>query len=133
MQIPMSAARSSRSNTYKISSSVDINSLDIKNFRQQVLKLDKAQQMADFLNSLGDVNHLRVLSLLAKRDLCLKDLAKILEMTESLVSKELEILKALKLVSHSKRGDKIYYRLFNRHVLDLYKSAKEYLEAINLD
>ena len=132
MQIPMSAAKSSNSPTYKVSSSVDISSLDIDNFRQQVLKLDKARQMVDFLHSLGDVNHLRVLSLLAKRDLCVCDLANILEMTESVVSEELETLRALKLVSYSKRGDKVYYRLLNRHVLDLYKSAIEHLEETNL-
>lgn len=133
MQIPLSAAKSSHSPTYKVSSSVDINPLDIENFRQQALQLDKAEQMVEFLNSLADVSHLRVLSLLTKRDLCLEDLARILEIKESAVLEELDTLRSLKLVSYSQRGNKVYYRLLNRHVLDLYKSTIEYLEETNIE
>lgn len=66
---------------------VNLDSLD--NLRQEALDLNKARQMAEFFRSLGDGNCLRILSLLAKRDLCVCDLASLVEMSESAVSHQL--------------------------------------------
>jgi len=94
----------------------------------KALDLNKAQQMADFFRLLGDGNRLRIISLLAKRDLCVCDLAHLLMMSESAVSHQLRTLRSLRLVSYSKRGRKVYYRLLDHHVLELYQSVAEHLE-----
>ena len=104
----------------------DSNSLD--SLRQEALDFNKAQQMAEFFRMLGDANRLRILSLLAERDLCVCDLASLLEMSESAVSHQLRTLRALRLVSYSKRGRKVYYRLLDHHVLELYQSVAEHLD-----
>ena len=106
--------------------SVDLDSLD--SLRQEAIDLAKAQQMAEFFRLLGDGNRLRILSLLAKRDLCVCDLATVLEMSESAVSHQLRTLRSLRLVSYSKRGRKVYYRLLDHHVLELYRSVAEHLD-----
>ena len=97
--------------------SVDVDNLDL---RQKALALGKAQEMAEFFRLLGDANRLRIISLLAKKDLCVCDLATLLEMSESAVSHQLRTLRSLRLVSYTKRGRKVYYRLLDRHVLELY-------------
>ena len=84
--------------------------------------------MADFFRLLGDANRLRILSLLAKQDLCVCDLATLLEMSESAVSHQLRTLRSLRLVSYNKRGRKVYYRLLDHHVLKLYQSVAEHLD-----
>ena len=48
----------------------------------QGLELEKAQKMAEFFSLLGDANRLRILSLLAKQELCVCDLADDLGMSE---------------------------------------------------
>lgn len=106
--------------------SVDVNTWE--NLRQEALDLSKAQQMADFFRLLGDANRLRILSLLAKQDLCVCDLATLLEMSESAVSHQLRTLRSLRLVSYNKRGRKVYYRLLDHHVLKLYQSVAEHLD-----
>ena len=87
--------------------------------RQEALARNKAQEMAEFFRLLGDANRLRIISLLAKRDLCVCDLATLLEISESAVSHQLRTLRSLRLVSYTKRGRKVYYRLLDRHVLEL--------------
>ena len=129
MQTPISAVKSTQSPIYKVSNSIDLN-LNIEDFRQQVLDPDKARSMAEFFCLLSDANNLQILSLLAKRDLCVNDLVNILETNESDTIAQLETLRTLGLVDLSKRGGKIYYRLSNRHVLNLYKSAVEHLNKI---
>jgi len=100
----------------------------IDTFKGQILSSDKAQKMAEFFSLLGDTNRLRILSVLAKQELCVCDLAATLDMTESAVSHQLRTLKAMRLVSYQKRGRKVFYRLLDHHVLELYSSVAEHLD-----
>ncbi len=95
--------------------------------RAKVLDIVTAQQMAEFFRLLGDSNRLRILSLLAQQELCVCDLASTLDMSESAVSHQLRTLRSLRLVSYKKQGRKVYYRLLDHHVLDLYRSVAEHL------
>jgi ArsR family transcriptional regulator, lead/cadmium/zinc/bismuth-responsive transcriptional repressor len=94
----------------------------------QVLDVEKAQRMAEFFSLLGDTNRLRILSILAKQELCVCDLAMVLNMSESAVSHQLRTLRSLRLVGYHKIGRKVYYRLLDHHVFDLYNSVAEHLD-----
>ena len=98
----------------------------------EALDLNKAQQMAEFFRLLGDGNRLRILSLLAQQDLCVCDLAQLLSMSESAVSHQLRTLRSLRLVAYNKRGRKVYYRLLDHHVLELYRSVAEHLDELDV-
>jgi len=105
--------------------------LEVPNYlRSDALEIDKAQKMAEFFRLLGDANRLRILSLLAQNDLCVCDLAATLEMSESAVSHQLRTLRSLRLVSYQKQGRKVFYRLLDHHVLDLYQSVAEHLDEV---
>ena len=99
----------------------------IETYKDQTLDVEKAQRMAEFFSILGDSNRLRILSILAQQELCVCDLAATLNMTESAVSHQLRTLKVMRLVAYQKRGRKVYYRLLDHHVLDLYHSVVEHL------
>lgn len=108
--------------------------LDIDNVHQlqtEILSTEKSQRMAEFFSLLGDANRLRILSVLALKELCVCDLAGALEMSESAVSHQLRALRALRLVSYRKRGRKVFYSLQDNHVLDLYRSVAEHLDEAN--
>jgi len=105
-----------------------IDSEFIDTFKGQILSSEKAQRMAEFFSLLGDTNRLRILSVLAKHELCVCDLAATLEMTESAVSHQLRTLKAMRLVAYQKRGRKVFYRLLDHHVLELYSAVGDHLD-----
>ncbi len=94
----------------------------------QVLNTAKAQRMAEFFSLLGDANRLRLLSVLAKQELCVCDLAEALRMSESAVSHQLRALRAMRLVSYRKVGRQVFYSLLDRHVLELYQAVAEHLD-----
>jgi DNA-binding transcriptional ArsR family regulator len=96
----------------------------------KLLNCDRAQRMAEFLSYLGDPNRLRILSALAQQELCVCDLARILNMSESAVSHQLRTLKSIKLVTYQKRGRKVFYRLLDSHVLELYQSVAAHLDEL---
>lgn len=121
----MSSAKSQNIPTCSTKHSTDIRTDSIN---REALTLSKAQRMAEFFRLLGDPNRLRILSLLAKEDLCVCDLATLLEMSESAVSHQLRTLRSLRLVSYQKRGRKVFYSLLDHHVLELYQSVAEHLD-----
>lgn len=94
----------------------------------QLLDPLKAQRMAEFFSLLGDANRLRILSLLAERELCVKDLAVAVDMSESAVSHQLRTLKSIRLVSYRKQGRHVFYRLQDQHVFSLYQAVAEHLD-----
>ncbi len=96
--------------------------------QDEILDNEKAQRMAEFFSMLGDSNRLRIISILAKQELCVCDIAATLDMSESAVSHQLRTLRAIRLVRYQKRGRKVFYHLLDRHVLDLYTSVAEHLD-----
>ncbi len=128
MKVPKSVVKSSFSETDLISCSPHgVESGLIETYQHKTLDIDKAQRMAEFFSLLGDSNRLRILSILAQQELCVCDLAATLNMSESAVSHQLRTLKVMRLVAYQKRGRKVYYRLLDHHVLDLYYSVLEHL------
>ncbi|PSB03053.1 ArsR/SmtB family transcription factor [Merismopedia glauca] len=94
----------------------------------QILSLEKAQRMGEFFSLLADPNRLRILSILAIKELCVCDLAAALAMSESAVSHQLRSLRAMRLVKYQKQGRNVFYRLQDHHVLELYHSVAEHLD-----
>jgi ArsR family transcriptional regulator, lead/cadmium/zinc/bismuth-responsive transcriptional repressor len=94
----------------------------------KILAMEKAQKMAEFFALLGDANRLRILSILATQEVCVGDLATLLEMSESAVSHQLRSLKAARLVSYRRQGRHVYYALHDHHILALYQTVAEHLE-----
>jgi DNA-binding transcriptional ArsR family regulator len=105
---------------------VDINS--VRTLHRDILSVEKAQRMAEFFALLGDANRLRILSALAKQELCVCDLAAVVKMSESAVSHQLRALRALRLVSYRKQGRNVFYYLKDSHVLNLYREVAEHLD-----
>jgi ArsR family transcriptional regulator, lead/cadmium/zinc/bismuth-responsive transcriptional repressor len=98
----------------------------------EILTVEKAQRMSEFLGFLADTNRLRILSLLANQEMCVGDLAIALEMNESAVSHQLRTLRAIRLVSFRKQGRHVFYRLQDHHVLDFYEAIVEHLDEATM-
>ncbi|WP_416674427.1 ArsR/SmtB family transcription factor [Egbenema bharatensis] len=118
--------RSEQSPNCEVQHPVDINS--VRQLHGEILSVNKAQRMAEFFSLLGDANRLRILSALAKQELCVCDLAAVVRMSESAVSHQLRALRALRLVSYRKQGRNVFYYLKDSHVLNLYREVAEHLD-----
>src|SRR5712692_2492400 len=85
-----------------------------------LIKRNLAQQkalhtLADMLSAVGNPQRLNILYLLhAHREMCVCDLAEVLEITDSAVSQHLRRLKDKKLVVPRRKGQTIFYSLVER-------------------
>ncbi|MEJ1933854.1 metalloregulator ArsR/SmtB family transcription factor [Nostoc sp. NIES-2111] len=101
---------------------------NVRSIQTQILSPDKAQQMAEIFGILADPNRLRLISALFSSELCVCDLAALTKMTESAVSHQLRLLKAMRLVSYRREGKNVYYSLADHHIINLYSSLSEHLD-----
>ena len=76
-------------------------------------------EMAETFKLLGDPTRVRILQALATTELCVCDLAALLEMTSSAISHQLRLLRARSVVRFRKEGKIVYYRLDDSHVQTL--------------
>lgn len=82
-----------------------------------------AEDMAAIFKTLGDPNRVRIISLLVNHELCVDDVASLLNMSSSAVSHQLRTLRQMRLVSSRKDGRNVFYKLQDNHVIDLYMTA----------
>ncbi len=94
----------------------------------EMLSVDQAQAMAEFFGVLADPNRLRILSVLARQETCVQDLAQLTKMSESAVSHQLRTLRTSRLVRYRKRGRKVFYSLKDQHIQMVYQAVAEHLE-----
>ncbi len=84
---------------------------------------DTAKHLAGIFRALGDPTRLRIISALAEREFCVGDLTAALDMAQPAVSHQLRDMRGLRLVQWRREGRRIYYRLDDRHVRDLFAQA----------
>lgn len=83
--------------------------------------------LTEFFRALGDPTRLNILLLLMKQDTYVNDLAEQLQMTQSAVSHQLNILKYNKLVKQYRKGKMIFYTLIDEYVKVLIKIGIEHI------
>ena len=83
--------------------------------------------MADFFKIFGDSTRIRILYALFESELCVCDIAEVLDMTVSAVSHQLRVLKQARLVSARRSGKSMIYSLADDHVKAIIEKAYEHL------
>lgn len=90
------------------------------------IKLLEVAGLSELFKVLGDETRTKILYLLASKELCVCDLASILEATFPAVSHHLRLLKAFRLVKYRREGKNVYYSLDDKHILNIICEAQEH-------
>ena len=75
--------------------------------------------LAETFRALSDPTRVRIISVLAGRELCVFDLSRMLGITGSAVSHQLRLLRGQRLVKYRKEGKVAYYSLDDDHIRHL--------------
>lgn len=84
--------------------------------------------LADFFKVFGDSTRIRILWALEESEMCVCDLAVLLNMTKSAVSHQLRSLRQAKLVKFRKEGKNVYYSLDDHHVKEILELALQHVD-----
>jgi ArsR family transcriptional regulator, lead/cadmium/zinc/bismuth-responsive transcriptional repressor len=88
----------------------------VEEARAASLSVDECEKLSSMFKILADPSRLRILFALERREMCVCDLAALLEITESAVSHQLRFLRSVNLVKNRREGTILYYRLVDDHV-----------------
>lgn len=80
------------------------------------LSEDKAAQLAEVFHLMGDPSRLRIVFTCLDDPVCVSDIAAQLQLSASLVSHHLRLLKAARLLSAERRGKKVFYSAADQHI-----------------
>ena len=84
--------------------------------------------LADLFKVFGDSTRIKILYVLFENEMCVYDIASILNMTQSAISHQLRILKQNRLVKFRKEGKTVLYTLADEHVFTILSQGIEHVE-----
>lgn len=84
--------------------------------------------LAELFKVFGDSTRIRILFVLFEAEVCVCDLACVLNMTQSAISHQLRILKQSKLVKSRRSGKSVFYSLADDHVRMIIGAGQEHIE-----
>lgn len=83
--------------------------------------------LADFFKIFGDSTRTKILWALDIDEMCVCDLAALLNMTKSAISHQLRTLREANLVKFRKEGKIVFYSLSDNHVKDILEKGLEHI------
>ena len=119
--------RSSLSNLKDLCDCRVIHEDKVNRAREASLSAEITENICQTFKALGDNTRLKILWALAKQEMCVCDLAAMLDVSESAVSHQLRLLRTLRLVTNRRQGTILYYSLADDHVSQLIQVALEHV------
>lgn len=91
------------------------------------------EELANLYKLIGDPTRCRILFALDQHEMCVCDLANVLNMTKSSISHQLSILKKSEIVKSRKSGKEVYYTLDDDHIFKLFEIGLEHTKHQKLE
>ena len=95
----------------------------VKEVKKSMLSDKVINEVASFFKIVGDPTRTKILSILDKNELCVCDIANLLNMTKSSISHQLKTLKEASIVKSKKEGKEVYYTLDDEHISEVFEVA----------
>ena len=95
--------------------------------RDQPLNGAAVTALAETFKVLGDATRVRILDALARAELCVSDIAGRLQVSESAVSHQLRLLRAMRLVRSRRSGRMVFYALDDDHIVRLFDEGLKHI------
>ena len=111
----------------------NLNEKDILAIREKRLSHTSFQTLSKFYSIFADPTRLTLVSLLSENELCVNDIALIMDRSQSRVSHQLAILRNRDIVTYYRKGKKVLYTLTDNHIKDLFKTGLEHVSEKDSD
>lgn len=109
----------------------DCNIIHEKTVNETIKKMpeeDTFNKIAEFFKILGDTTRTKILFALDLNEMCVCDIANVLNMSKSSISHQLGTLRRMNIVKCRKEGKEVYYTLDDNHIKEVFEVAHEHIE-----
>lgn len=98
----------------------------------QVVKVmpeeEQLLELAEFFKVFGDSTRIKILYVLSQSEMCVCDIATLLQMGQSAISHQLRVLKQMRLVKFRREGKTMFYSLADGHIQTILAQGMEHIE-----
>jgi len=84
-------------------------------------------KLTEFFKILGDTTRVKILNALDKNEMCVCDIANVLNMSKSSISHQLSTLRRSGIVKCKKNGKEVFYTLDDEHVKQVFEVGIEHI------
>ncbi len=105
---------------------VVINEEQVEKAKINLEKLKNLERTASFFKILGDKTRFKIITILLDGEMCVCDIANVLDMTHSSISHQLKVLRENRVLKNRKDGKTVYYSLNDNHVKNIISQGLEH-------
>lgn len=99
----------------------------IKKVKDEMIAEETLQDISDLFKVFSDSTRIKIIFALFKSEMCVCDIATLLQMNQSAISHQLRVLKQARLVKYRKEGKSVYYSLDDNHIEEIFHMALEHI------
>lgn len=100
----------------------------VRTTKEKMLDKSTIDEMSLFFKILGDNTRIKILYALDNNEMCVCDIANVLNMTKSSISHQLSFLKQNNIVKSNRIGKEVYYSLDDEHVKEVFEVALTHIK-----
>lgn len=93
-------------------------------------KEQEIEHVAELFKLFGDSTRVGILCALSRHELCVSDIASVVNMSSSAVSHQLRLLKQIGIIHSRRAGKTVLYSILNQHIEEIFSLALAYSEEI---
>ena len=99
----------------------------VKRVESSLPPAEQLFDLAELFKIFGDSTRIKILYALFEEEMCVCDIAQILNMTQSAISHQLRILKQARLVKFRKCGKTVFYSLADNHIQKIIGNGMDHI------
>lgn len=86
--------------------------------------------LVELFKVFGDVTRVKIIYTLLESEMCVCDIASLLDMTQSAISHQLRVLKKARLVKFRKEGKTVFYSLDDQHIDKIFSFGLDHIKEM---
>ncbi|MDR2047493.1 MAG: metalloregulator ArsR/SmtB family transcription factor [Clostridiales bacterium] len=99
----------------------------VEKVRGKMPKSDEFNRLSTFFKVFGDSTRVKIIWALDEQELCVCDLAVLLNASKSAISHQLSFLKQTNLVNFRREGKVVFYSLADDHIKNIFEAGREHI------
>ena len=100
----------------------------IEYVKESMPNAESLYRLSELYKIFGDLTRIKILFALFEREMCVCDIAALLNMTHSAISHQLRVLKQSNLVKFRRDGKEVYYSPYDEHIYKILAQGLEHIK-----
>lgn len=102
----------------------------LKDAREGSPTEEMVYDLVELFKVFGDVTRVKIIYALLESEMCVCDIASLLDMTQSAISHQLRVLKKARLVKFRKEGKTVFYSLDDQHIDKIFSFGLDHIKEM---